>query len=578
MPRARGEQEHERLDRSLVVTLTIVMLAAFVQLLDVSIVNVAIPSIQAKLGASSAEIQLVVAGYLMSFSMVLITGARLGDIYGRRKLFVIGMVGFTAASAACGAAPTAVFLVVSRVVQGAFSALMFPQVLSVVQVNVPPRHRGRAFGVLGAVIGLATILGPVIGGSLLALNIAGVDWRAIFYVNVPIGIFAVVGALRRVPDSRAPDAPRLDLPGAFLATLGVFLVVFPLVQGRQDGWPAWGWAMLGASIPVFAAFALTERRRSALDRSPIVHASLAADRAFVSGVVFQIVFFGGLSCFFFVSGLFLQEGFAMSPLRAGITMLPFAIGTVIASAASNSLAGRIGVRILSVGTAVVTIGMAATLAVVDAVGVDLRSWELTPVLLLSGLGAGLVIPPVINIVLAGITTKAAGSASGVLSTTQQLGATLGVALIGVVFFTVLAHSAAPSAAVGSTRLRTELTQAGLPAPVVATVANGFTVCFDDRMTSIDPSVTPSSCTALERQAAAAPPAVAALVTRAVLDSAEPVATRTDFRRALELSLVYELVVYALAFGLSFTLPRVAPEQLGHAETRAEPAVVEAVPV
>ncbi|MDA8275489.1 MAG: MFS transporter [Actinomycetota bacterium] len=576
MPRAAAG-ERERFDRSLVVTLTIVMLAAFVQLLDVSIVNVAIPSIQAKLGASSAEIQLIVAGYLMSFAMVLITGARLGDIYGRRWLFVIGMVGFTAASAACGAAPSAVFLVVARVVQGAFSALMFPQVLSVVQVNVPPRHRGRAFGVLGAVIGLATILGPVIGGSLIALNIGGVDWRSIFYVNVPIGIFAVLGALRRVPESRAPDAPRLDLPGAFLATLGVFLLVFPLVQGRQDGWPAWGWAMLGASVPVFAAFALTERRRSAAGRFPIVHASLASDRAFVSGVVFQIVFFGGLSCFFFVSGLYLQEGFGMSPLRAGITMLPFAVGNVIASAASNSLAGRMGVRILSVGTAIVTVGMAATLAVVDAVGVDLHSWELTPVLLLSGLGVGLVIPPVINVVLAGITSKAAGSASGVLSTTQQLGATLGVAFIGVVFFTVLSHSAAPSAALGTARLRAQLTEAKLPAPAVDAVTRGFTVCFDDRMTSVDPSVSPPSCTALERQAAAAPPAVASVVQRAVLDTAEPLATRADFRRALELSLVYELVVYGLAFGLSFTLPRVAPEALGHAEPR-QPAVTEAVPV
>lgn len=236
--RAARDARAERTSAGL--TLAIIMTATFVQLIDVSIVNVAIPSIQRELHASSAEIQLVVAGYLLAFAMTLITGARLGDIFGRTRLFIIGMVGFTLASAACGAAPTATALVVSRVVQGAFSALMYPQVLSVIQVSIPPRDRGRAFGILGAVIGLATILGPVVGGLLISANIAGSTWRSIFYVNVPIGIAAVAGALYRLPRSKAPDAPRLDIPGALLATAGVFLLVFPLVQGRQDGWPAWG--------------------------------------------------------------------------------------------------------------------------------------------------------------------------------------------------------------------------------------------------------------------------------------------------------------------------------------------------
>lgn len=545
-----------RFDRSLVITLFIVMLAAFVQLIDVSIVNVAIPSIQTELHASSAEIQLVVAGYLLAFAMALITGARLGDIYGRKRLFVIGMCGFTLASAACGAAPTAVFLVVARFVQGGFSALMFPQVLSVVQVNVPPKDRGRAFGILGAVIGLATILGPLVGGSLIALDIGGVGWRSIFYVNLPIGAVAVIGAVRRLPESTAPDAPTLDIPGAVLATIGVFLVVFPLVQGRQDGWPLWGWIMLISAVPVFCVFALYERRRSTEDRFPIVHASLAKDRAFVAGTAFQVVFFAGLGCFFFVMSLYLQEGFGMSALQAGLTTVPFAMGNVATSAASNALTVKLGVRVLSLGVAIVIVGMAGTLAVVDLVGNNLHGWELAPALVVSGLGLGLVIPPVINIVLAGIHSKAAGSASGVLSTLQQLGSTLGVALIGVVFFTAIAHNAPAAAATTTNRLRAELASAGLPPSAVQSTTRGFTICFDDRMRSADPSVSPPSCHALQQRAVLAPPGARADVLHAIEGTAVPQATRSNFRRAFELSLVYELIVYALAFLLTFTLPRI----------------------
>lgn len=559
------------------LTLAIIMTAAFVQLLDVSIVNVAIPSIQRDLHASSAQVQLVVAGYLLAFAMMLVTGARLGDIFGRRRLFLIGMTGFTLASAACGAAPNASALVVARVVQGAFSALMYPQVFSVIQVNVPPRERGRAFGILGAVIGLATILGPLVGGLLISADIAGVAWRAIFYVNVPVGIAAVVGAVAFLPESTAPDRPRLDIPGAVLATATVFLVVYPLVQGRQDGWPAWGWAMLAAAAPVGVLFALYERRRSRAERFPIVHATLAHDRSFVSGSLVMFIFFCGLPAFFFTLSLYLQLGYGFSALRAGLTALPYALGNIVGSVNSHRLTGRLNVRILTVGTTITVVAMAATLAVVHGVTDHVTVWDLAPVLFVGGIGIGLFLPPVANLILSGIQAKAAGSASGVLSTVQQVGGTVGVALIGVVFFGVLGSYAPSAAQAQIPALHAALTDAGLPPAAAGGVTAGFHRCFVDRVRSNDVSALPPSCQRLEKaaQAAPLPPRVKAEIERAVSVDAASGALALDFRRAFEASLVYELVVFALAALATLLLPRVRFAEPGavpeHPAAEAVPA-------
>ena len=541
------------------LTLAIIMTATFVQLIDVSIVNVAIPSIQRELHATSAQIQLVVAGYLLAFAVTLITGARLGDIHGRKRLFLFGMIGFTAASAACGAAPTATALVVARVVQGAFSALMYPQVLSVIQVSIPPRERGRAFGILGAVIGLATILGPVVGGLLITANIGGSTWRSIFYVNVPIGILAVAGALYRLPESKAPDAPRLDIPGTLLATAGVFLLVYPLVQGRQDGWPAWGWAMLGAAVPVFFVFARYERLRSAANRFPLVHASLVKDRAFVSGSLLALIFFAGLPAFFFTLSQYLQFGYGFSPLVAGLTVFPFAAGNIVSSVLSNRVASRIGARVLTIGAAIVVAGAAGMWAVVHSVGVDLSSVDLTGVLVVGGFGLGFFLPPLTNIILAGIHSRAAGAASGVLTTVQQIGGSLGVALVGVVFYGVLSSFAPTAATTAIPRLHAELTAAGLPPPLVRTVETGFRTCFVDRARSSDPTGTPPSCGRVMEEAAHAPlptPTRHALEV-AVNGRAVPDARALDFRRAYEWALVYEIAVFSIAGLLTLTLPSAA---------------------
>ncbi len=266
--------------------LGIVLTSVFVQLLDISIVNVAIPSIQRDLGAGTAAIQLVIAGYQLAFACTLISAARLGDIRGRRTLFVSGMAVFTVASLLCGLAPDPTTLVLARALQGLGSGLMFPQVLSVIQVTFLPEERGRAFGIFGATIGLATICGPLFGGLLLKADVFGTDWRAIFLVNVPMGIAAIVLALREMPDSVAPGAPRLDLPGVGLIAVGLFLLVFPLTEGRQRGLALVDLPHAGGQRPR----ARRVRRgcsaaRRAENDDPLVLLSLFGDPVFRSGAI-----------------------------------------------------------------------------------------------------------------------------------------------------------------------------------------------------------------------------------------------------------------------------------------------------
>lgn len=414
------------------VVLAIVVTATFMQLVDVSIVNVAIPSIRRELSASYAEVQLVLVLYQLAFASTLITAGRLGDLYGRRRLFLIGMAGFVVSSALCGAAPTAVVLIAARFVQGLFAGAMFPQVLSIIQVTFPREQRGRAFGAVGAVIGVATVVGPLLGGVLIALDIGGSDWRSIFYVNVPVGLVALAGAWWKLGESRAPRAERLDVPGAILITLGVGLLVFPLTVGRELGWPVWVAALLLAAAALLAWFTSYERRRTERDDSPLLRMTLFDDRAFTVGLVVTLVFFLGVPAFFFSLSLYLQVGLGFSALASGLTTFPFAVGSGVASALSDRVTRRLGTGVLAVGASVLVGGMLTLLGVVHAVGPELQSWQVWPVLIVAGTGLGLFVAPLTNVVLAGIRSAGAGSASGVFATAQRVGGALGVAAIGIV--------------------------------------------------------------------------------------------------------------------------------------------------
>ncbi|GAC1575479.1 MAG: MFS transporter [Candidatus Dormibacteria bacterium] len=540
--------------------LAVVLIASFMILLDISIVNVAIPSVQRDLGATFSEIQWVLAGYQLAYAVVLITGGRLGDIFGRKRLFIIGVSGFTVASLICGLAPSPVALIAARVFQGLMAALMYPQVLSVIQVSFPPRERGAAFGIFGAVIGVATISGPLLGGLLIQadIHVGSTDllWRPIFLVNLPIGIGAVIAATIYLRESKAPSAPRLDIPGVVLATIGLFLIAFPLVEGRDAGWPVWAYVMLAGGALVLVAFGRYIRLRAARGGSPLVEPELFGDRGFVVGSSITMVFLAGIPAFFLTFSLFVQIGLGFSALQAGLTTLPFAVCSASASALSIRLAPRIGKRILSVGCVALVTGMIGLWLIVTSVGTGVTGYQMIPALAVCGVGLGLVVAPLINIVLAGIRTGAAGSASGVLTTVQQIGGALGVAVIGIIFFGQVTSYAPTVATSQAAVLASRLSAAGLPQQEVAATASTFTRCFVARASSSDPSATPAGCPAQAQtlscphspgaDPAAIPCIVAPVAAKAIAD---------DFDHAFRDSLFFEMACFGLVFLMVFALPK-----------------------
>jgi EmrB/QacA subfamily drug resistance transporter len=544
------------------LVLAIVLTAVFVQLLDVSIVNVAIPSIQTDINASFAEVQLVLAGYQLAFACLLITGARLGDIFGRKKLFMIGMATFTIASTLCGLAPNATTLILARILQGIGSGLMFPQVLAVIQVTIPPKDRGKAFGIFGATIGIATILGPLVGGLLISLNLFGTDWRMIFLVNIPVGIFALVAAFVEMPDSKAPDAPRLDIAGAGLITAGLFLLVYPLTEGREKGWPGWIYLMLAASVPCLIGFVLLQRRKTAANASPLLLMTLFGNQSFRAGLVLSMVFFAGIPAFFFTFSLYLQLGLGFSALHAGLTTFPFALASGIASSRSDALAKRLGTNVLTLGAGIIALGLLAVTAAVHAGGAGVQSWQLGLVLLIPGLGFGCFIGPLTNVVLAGIKGREAGSASGVLSTFQQVGGALGLALIGLVLFGLLGGNAATAARAEAPRLSSSLAASGLPTDAVTPAVSHFTDCFVQRATSHDPSAIPPGC---------GPDSRATKPQAAAFARAAEQARKINFVHAIERTLLVEVGIFLLAMLLTRALPKITGAQLGQGAPTPAPA-------
>lgn len=546
---ADSGRAHQRRQHPYIV-LAVVLTATFMQLVDVSIVNVAVKSIQVDIGASFANIQLILAGYQLAFAITLITASRLGDLFGRRKVFMLGMAGFVLASAACGAAPNAGVLVIGRVVQGLMSGLMFAQVLAVIQVTFEPKERGKAFGVFGATIGMATILGPLLGGVLIAWNPAGLDWRTIFYVNVPIGAVALVVAFFRLPDSRSDDAQRLDVPGAVLIAAALFLLVFPLTEGRERGWPTWVIVMLVASVPMFLGFVAYQLRKTRRRDSPLLNMHLFADRGFRTGSLLGMVFFAGLPPFFLILTLYLQIGFGYTPLHAGLTTFAFAIGSGVASAQSDRLAKRIGKATLAVGCIILLGGTIGLIFVIRAMGDQLHWWAISPVLLVCGVGLGLFVAPFSNAVLQTVRKQLAGSASGALATVQQLGGALGVALVGIVLFGLLPHNSASAADAVIPQLRRDLAAAGLPAAAQQRAIAGFRQCLKDRTSSSDPSNNPPSC----RRAAAGAAGPSAAKIGAAFRSAGVDALKRDFSTSVQQTLLYEVAAFGLALLVVPLLP------------------------
>jgi EmrB/QacA subfamily drug resistance transporter len=431
---AAGAGEGQSYDPRRWRSLPVVLCATFMSLFDVFVVNVAAPSIQHDLHASSSTLELVVAGYSFSYAAGLVTGARLGDLYGRRRLFMIGLAIFAAASFLCGVAPTSALLVVGRLVQGFGAAAMVPQVLSMLNVNFRPEERSRVFSLFGVTVGLGTVAGQILGGVLLNVNLFGWGWRPIFLINVPIGIVAIVLARRLLPESKPDVADRLDPLGVVLLTTGVGAITAPLVLGQSEHWPLWTWVSFVAGTALIVSFLRWESRLGRRGGHPLLPLSLFEHRAFNIGLLVNLGFFSFFGSVLLTLTIFLQEGLKYSPMRAGLTFAPLGVAFALSSLRGRSLHARYGTAIISVGAATALLGVAGLAVVIGVSGLSATALELSPVLALIGIGNGLVIPLIVSGVLQSVPASATGAASGVLTTTQQFSMTLGIAAVGTLFF------------------------------------------------------------------------------------------------------------------------------------------------
>jgi len=540
--------------RQRTIALIVVALAFVMDLLDNTIVNIAIPSIQADLGASYASIQWLTAGYALAFAVLLITGGRLGDVVGYKKLFLIGVAGFTTASLLAGFAWSTEALIAGRLIQGAAAAMMVPQVMSLMQVMYKPKERGVVMGLFGALGGLSASLGPIIGGLLIEANIAGLDWRPIFLINIPIGIFAFFAAIRFLPNGKSPHPLKLDIfgTGLIIAALGLF--IFPLIQGREYDWPAWVFIMMAASLPLFAIFWWWQLKKNKKDKSPLVIPELFKVHSFRIGVITNIVFQMVMLGFFFTFTLVLQIGLGYDVLKAALTGIPTAVGISLSIGfLSQKLVPRIGRYTMTLGTVLMAIGLGSLVWVFSHFGLDTQPWHLIFGLLLTGAGMGLVMGLMFSVTLKDVDTKHAGSASGTLSAVQQLGGAIGIALVGVIFFGQLSAHVVTSFNSVEPGIRDALTAKQIPTVAQDQIIEGVKDCYVDRTNEKDSSIVPESCKAFE--AASNPNDPNAAAVGEAIEDAITKASADNFVSGFSATIIYAVSLIGVTFLLSFLLPR-----------------------
>lgn len=414
--------------------LAMLLIGAILPPLDYFIVNLALPAIHEGLGASDSQLQFVISAYACANAVVLITGGRLGDLYGRKRMFMIAMAGFVVASALCGVAPNADVLVAGRVLQGVFAATLTPQVLATIRSVFSPREQVRVMGLFGFVYGLAAVVGQLGGGALISLHPFGLGWRAIFLVNLPIGVVALVGSWRHLPESRPPRGAAIDVPGTLLLSSFLLALIYPLTRGRELGWPAWTWLCFACAAVLLALLVTVEHRRQTAGLDPLLDLRLFGNPVVTLGLLLAFLFYW-MSVFFLAFGIYLQSGLHWSPLHSGLAILPFGMGFLAAPLLLPRLISRLGAQptlsasfvLLSVG-----LGLAAASARVAA-----PAWTFYAGLVLAGAGQGLTLPSVLRIVLAEVQPERAGVASGVITAMLQIGSAVGAAVLGGVFFAAL---------------------------------------------------------------------------------------------------------------------------------------------
>ncbi len=420
-----------------------VLAASVMDLLDSTIASVAAPAIRVSLGGSYADLQWISAGYSLSMAVVLLIGGRLGDVFGRRRVLLVGIAGFTMSSLACASANSPDLLIVARALQGAFGAVMLPQGFGIMRDLFPPAEMPKVWGVFGPAMSLSAILGPIVAGLLIGADLLGTGWRMIFLVNLPIGAAALLVGARFLPVvAPAVRGARLDVAGIALAGAGAFMLAYPLVEGRDLGWPAWAVATLGGSVVLLAGFGAYQVWRKRRGLASLVEPSVFVKRSYTSGLLFSLVFCSAMGGAALTLTLLLQVGLGYTPLHASLTTAPWGVGALAGSTLAGVTMVRLGRRILHAGLAIMAGGLAAAYLVVQHAGPGLAGWELAAPLLISGLGMGMIFGPLFEVIMGGVAPHEMGSGSSVLQSVNGLGSSLGVAGLGTLFLGIAGQPAA----------------------------------------------------------------------------------------------------------------------------------------
>ena len=470
------------------------LLGVFMQMLDTTIVNIALPDLTVDLGASTSQQLLVLTVYTLSFACTLLTAATLGGRYGRRRLFVIAMIAFTVTSMLCGLATDPVMLIVFRGAQGISAALMSAQTLALIAALFTRERHGLVFGIYGAVAGMAAILGPVVGGLLVHADVAGWGWRTIFFVNLPLGILACVLAWRRLPATLDPDPDRPDIAGMVLSASALFLLLYPLAVGREQQWPPRLWVMLGVAVILSLAFVRQQNRLAARGGTPLLRLDLFASRRFAVGLTMSLMFFSVFAGFFFTVSISAQFGLGYSALRTGLLALPFACGAAVGSVVSPwAVARATAPRVLLGGVLTVGVAFAWIALLLDPSSETLPVVAILAPLVVGGIGTGLFVAPLQAVVLSDTSEETVGSASGTIPTAQQIGASIGLALVTMFFFGQVAGQTDTSVPAVQAELSVALEDSPVNPMFRPAVADRFAWCATEQLTSPHPERPAAGC-------------------------------------------------------------------------------------
>ena len=413
--------------------LGIVVAAQFMYVMDAFIVNVALPTMARELHASASQIEAVIAVYFMAYATLIITGGRLGDIHGAKRVFIAGLAGFTLASLWCGLAQSGTELIVARLAQGATAALMVPQVLATIHVLFSDEARPKAFAIYGIVLGLGGAAGFLFGGILVTLDLFGLGWRTVFFVNVPFGIIIALAAAQLIPHTPRRDGVRLDTLGAAVLFVGLACLIGPLLFGRDVHWTLWVWEVMALGAAIVIGFVALERVIAAKGGLPLIDLALLADRGFTRGLAATFLFFFANLSFYLVMTLFMQNGLGIAPVNAGLALMPLALGFVVSSRQSATRVVTRGVRTLIEGCALQLVGLVGVVAVVELVAQP-GAMLLAAPLAVFGYGQGFVMGPLSGVVLSSVPKSSAGSGSGLYGTVTQIANAVGIAVVGAMFF------------------------------------------------------------------------------------------------------------------------------------------------